>query len=90
VGGVTPAARHPLYDLLLLAVLVLGYVSYVDEALIAAVGPQALEAGVVSVEGVVGVALRYSIGVHSLHLSLWAGSRGVAAPAGPSSFTIPF
>jgi hypothetical protein len=30
--------RHPLYELLRLAVLVLGYVAYLDEALMAAVG----------------------------------------------------
>jgi hypothetical protein len=67
LGGLeaAPAARHSFYDLYRFAVLVLGYLSYVDEALMAAVGPQALEAGVVSVEGVVAVALRYSIGVHS-------------------------
>ncbi len=40
LGGLeaAPTARHPLYDLYRLAILVLGYVAYVDEALIAAVG----------------------------------------------------
>jgi hypothetical protein len=52
--GVTPTARHPLNDLYGLAVLILGYVADVDVALIAAVGPQALEAGVVGVQSVVG------------------------------------
>jgi len=80
---VARSARHPIYDLYHLAVLILNYVSYVDEALIAAVGPQALKAAVVGVESVVGVAVRYSIGVHSLHPFLWAGSRGVSAPPGP-------
>jgi hypothetical protein len=38
-GGAAPTARHPLYDLYHLAVLILNDVSYIDEALIAAVRP---------------------------------------------------
>jgi hypothetical protein len=43
VGGLASTARHPLYLLCGLAVLVLDHVPYVDKALIAAVMEQALK-----------------------------------------------
>ena len=69
------------HDLYLFSALVLDQVADEDEAPVTAVGP--LQTGVVGVEGVVVIVGVYSGGVHSGFLSLWAGLRGVAAPAGP-------
>jgi hypothetical protein len=69
-ASVAPTARHPLYLLCGLAVLVLNYVADVDEALVAAVGPHALETRVVGLYGVAGEHFRgggaYTLGVHSV------------------------
>jgi hypothetical protein len=77
------AARHALVldDLAIKVVLGLDNAAKDHPAFHAGVG--ALEAGLVRLYGVVIVAgLRYSVGVHR-GSSLWAGLRGVAAPAGP-------
>jgi hypothetical protein len=67
----TPTARHFVEVLDLVAVLVFVlHVANIDEPLIAAVGPQALKAGVVGLQGVVGGGVRYSIGVHSASYSV--------------------
>ena len=69
----------------LLAVLV----HVADEHPALKAGTRTLEAGVVRLYGVVIVAgLRYSVGVHR-GSSLWAGSRGVSAPAGPFLYPMP-
>jgi hypothetical protein len=75
LGNVAPAARHPLYDLYRLALLILGYVADVDEALIAAVRCLLGEN--------LGGFCAYTWCVHSSSPFLWAGSRGVTAPPGP-------
>ena len=86
VGG-TPTARQGLVDFYLFArVVVVLHVADVDHTTQAAVRPQALEASVVSVEGVVGVGVRYSTGVHSESPFLWARSRGVASTCGAILF----
>jgi hypothetical protein len=77
------SAGDRFHDLYLFSALVLDQVADEDQAVVAAVGP--LQTGVVGVEGVV----VYSGGVHSGFLSLWAGLRGVAAPAGPLLYPTP-
>jgi DNA-binding Xre family transcriptional regulator len=75
------SAGDRFHDLYLFSALVLDQVADEDQAVVAAVGP--LQTGVVGVEGVVGFTVAvYSGGVHWAS-SLWAGLRGVAAPAGP-------
>src|SRR5215207_1616553 len=86
VAGASPT-RHGLYDLDLFAGTgVLDKVPDVDDAIVAGVG--ALEAGVVRLYSVVVLLGRWVrvgcarlCGVHKS--SLWAGLRGVAAPAEP-------
>ena len=75
------SAGNRLDNLGLFSVLILYEVADEDEAVVTAVWP--LQTGVVGVEGVVVIVGVYSGGVHSGFLSLWAGPRGVTAPAGP-------
>jgi hypothetical protein len=77
--GAAAAARHALYYLDVLATLVLTVEAEVHPAVIAAVRPL-----VIGAEEVPGMG--YTSLVHSGLLVLWAGSRGVPPPAGPSLY----
>jgi DNA-binding XRE family transcriptional regulator len=76
----TPAARISHELLYLFAVFAFDEVTDIDHAVVAAVGSL--------VGGVWAGRLRYTGDVHSWLLFLWAGSRGVSAPAGP--FSLPY
>ena len=81
-----PAARHALYFLDMLAVLVLNDVAEIDPAVVATVGRlvggvgERVAGACCSVGGVRGCA-RINL-VHSHSSSLWAGSRVLVAPRG--------
>jgi hypothetical protein len=78
LAGRALTAWHPLYDLYRLSAFVFNYVSYVDEALIAAVGRLVREN--------FGGVSAYTWCVHSSSPFLWAGSRGVSSTRGAISF----
>jgi len=80
--AVAAAATYPLDHFDLLAVLILTLEAEIYPSVVAAVRPLVIRAEVVPEMG-------YTSLVHSPLSFLWAGLRGVSAPAGPSLYTTP-